>query len=187
MHAELIDVVSAFSRIAGVWDEKGTVDGFIKRLPAPDEDCPPLRGPKANDARVTRGLAKGKPCRAVWLEDAYRLRSQFGHGHVQQSPYKSIWTEREHLLLAAVAFPLYVKAVLAQKGLYTISEEDRSINAAFDALALLTPFAEQDEQVGDISAQDDSWGKTIARAQMNQFVEKWERELLVPNSEENAG
>ena len=56
------------------------------------------------------------------------------------SEYPAIWTEREHLLLAGVAFPLYLKAYLQAQGLYAMTEADAALNTALDALMLLEPF-----------------------------------------------
>lgn len=180
MHSELIDVVSAFNRLADQWDEKGTVQGLLHDLPAPSEMLRHPDGPKAAEPRVRAAIEKGESIRAVWLKDAYILRSQFGHGRVVPPPYRSTWSEREHLLLAAVIFPLYIKAALEKEGLYTMTDEDVAMNAAFDALALLAPFSvEEHREEGDIGEAETtpSWHQTIARAQMQLLVARWERAL----------
>lgn len=149
-HSELVDLVSAFSRTANVWKEADTVSAFVKILPSPppppDEArqarlLDPALGPKLNNDRVASALESGRSLREVWLSDAYILRSQVGHGRVAQSPYPSIWTLRQHLLLGAVAFPLYVKGILASNGLYSWSREDEQLNDALDALLTIEPFA----------------------------------------------
>lgn len=189
MHSELIDLVSAFSRLADQWEAKGTVQGLLRALPAPSEVFRPAYGPKASDPRVRAAIEKGESVRAVWLKDAYILRSQFGHGRVMPPPYRSAWSDREHLLLAAVLFPLYVKAVLEREGLYTMTAEDVAVNAAFDALTLLVPFS-----VGDQREEDDaeaettaSWQNTIALAQMQRLVARWERATTEQQTGEKRG
>lgn len=185
IHSELIDVVGAFSRLADQWDEKGTVQGLLDTLPDPSEMLRPPYGPKASDSRVRAAIEKGESIRAVWLKDAYILRSQFGHGRVIPPPYRSTWSEREHLLLAAVIFPLYVKAVLEKEGLYSMTDEDLAMNAAFDALALLAPFSLQDHNE-DLDAEEaettPSWQKTITRAQTQRLVARWELALTEQQS-----
>jgi hypothetical protein len=180
MHSELIDVVSAFSRVADCWDEKGTVGGFTSRLRVPGGALPGQPGPKASEERVQRGLKKRESVRGMWLKDAYVLRSQFGHGRVEQPQYRATWTEREHLLLAAVAFPLYVKAVLADEGLYQMTEADEMVNGAFDDLALLAPFAEGENEATV------PWNETMSRAQIRRLTERYLHELEAVGSDEEG-
>lgn len=158
LHTELVDTVSAFSRLFGVWDEKGTVAGFAGTLPAPppEEDDEPL-GPKANNEFVRRALDSGKSMRESWLADAYRLRGKYGHGDVNAPGYPSTWQVHEHLLLAAFVFPLLVKAMLAREGFYEFTNDDRLANAMFDTLASYDAFApdpnprgEEDDDRDDI-------------------------------------
>lgn len=189
MHSELIDVISAFNRVAEAWKEADTVDGFLRILPPPDEVHPRPDGPKVSDPRIDAALGKGESIRRVWLEDAYRLRSQFGHGRIVPSRYRSVWSEREHLLLSAVIFPLYVKAVLEQEGLYALTEEDQAINSAFEALATLSPFVERKEtnedKVEDVD--DPSWSTIIAQAQMYRRLATWERQQNATESDDEPG
>src|SRR5437870_7509639 len=99
LHAELIDVVSAFSRLANQWDERGTVGGFLAALPPTSESDAKYYGPKAGDDRLKRGIADGRSVRESWRADAYRLRGQYGHGRVGALPDNPIWSGHEHLLL----------------------------------------------------------------------------------------
>jgi len=161
LHAELIDTVSAFSRLADGWDERGTVGGFLAVLPPPSESDARHYGPKAGDARVKRPIADGKSAREVWLADAYRLRGQYGHGHVATPPYNPIWSIHEHLLLAAVAVPLTVKAILAREGLYKPTAMDVTLNESLDTLATLEPFAPVEED--DEDGEEYPWRDTLTR------------------------
>jgi hypothetical protein len=156
-HAEVVDTVSAFSRLADAWDEKGTVDGFLAALPASNESDAEGYGPKAADQRLRRTVASGRPVRAAWLSDAYVLRSQYGHGRVGSPPYRSTWSVHEHLLLGALAFPLMVKAMLASEGMYLFTDMDVTANNAFDTLATFDPFATLGED------ERHPWRDTLAR------------------------
>jgi hypothetical protein len=148
VHAELVDSVSAFSRLAGAWDERGTVDGFIAALPPPTESDAENYGSRSGEDRLRQALANGRSVRAAWLSDAYRLRSQYGHGHVGTPPYRPTWSVHEHLLLSSVALPLTVKGVLAREGFYTLTDMDVVLNDSFDTLATLPQFGadESDEE-----------------------------------------
>jgi hypothetical protein len=142
LHTELVDTVSAFSRLFGVWDEKDTVAGFINALPAPprDEGDEPL-GAKVDADLVRRALEAKKSIREAWLADAYRLRGKYGHGDVTAPGYPATWKAHEHLLLAAFIFPLLVKSVLASDGFYEFTADDHMANAMFDTLATYDAFA----------------------------------------------
>lgn len=188
MHAELIDVVSAFSRMAGSWKQNDTVAAFSRALPSPFIGSVPTSGAKLAKRALQEKLKKGRNLREIWLDDAYVLRSTVAHGNVETPTYDSIWTEREHLLLSAVVFPLYVKASLNGRGLYEWTEDDEMMRTAFDDLALLEPFALADDETAP-------WHRAIGRAQSRR-LETWiEREWAnqtatdaeEPQSAESAG
>jgi len=178
MHAELIDVISAFSRLANEWNDKGTVKGFVEALQATRTRSRNSSGPKLTDTRVKAVIANDEAIRALWLKDAYILRSQFGHARVEALGYRPIWTEREHLLLAAVAFPLYTKAVLEQEGLYRMSERDMIMNRAFDDLALLEPFAQETDD------ESSAWSTALSKVQIQALAERIEREFEAAEAED---
>jgi len=190
-HAELLDTVSAFSRLAGAWDEKSTVQAFLDRLPPPNKLEEDLVGPKLRALQepvptvVKKDQSrKGRSVREKWLRDAYVLRSQYGHGHVDAPRYLSTWTAREHLLLAAIALPLTVKAVLRDADFYQFTPEDVALDGSFDTLATLEPFAllartNEDDDLpkhrGEADDDDDSddddvagkrWRGVISRLQL---------------------
>lgn len=171
MHTELIDIVSAFSRLAGVWNEKGTVRAFVDALPSPHILDAQHFGPKAADPRIVARVAHGETVREIWLSDAYRLRSQLGHGHVGAPPYRSIWTVREHLLLAALALPLYLRALLNHHRLYSPSVDDAVTNVAFDALATLEPFAAKSTDC------ESPWNEIRDRARLLLWISANEQEF----------
>lgn len=169
MHSELIDVVGAFTRLSGGWDENTTVEAFLRVLPCPIAQ--PYEGPKLSHDRFATERAKGRSVREIWLRDAYRLRNQFGHGRVSGSPYSAVWSDREHLLLAATIFPLYVKALLRDAGLYVWTSRDALLDRAFDSLALLSPFETE------VYGGDNRWQEVLDRELSAVFGERLERAL----------
>jgi hypothetical protein len=176
-HGELVDLVSTFGRLADSWNEDETVEWFVKALPGPSDTHLDLGGPKLATTRVQHALQRNASVRKLWLEDAYRLRSQHAHGRVAASPYRPIWTPREHLLLGAVALPLAVKAMLARDGSYSWSAADALLDDAFDALATLEPFAPAalpPDPEGD--ADHYPWREVITQIQLRNFVNKFSRE-----------
>src|SRR2546425_5629052 len=186
LHAELIDVVSAFSRLADEWDERGTVGGFLAALPPPGESDAKQYGPKAGDDRLKAAMTSGKSVRQAWLADAYRLRGQYGHGHLDTPPYNPIWSVHEHLLLTAVALPLMVKAMLAREGLYKPTAMDVTLNEAFDTLATLEPFAPR--EVEDDDEEDQYlWRDTLTRVSLRPMAEALAAALKAQVEGEAAG
>jgi len=72
--------------------------------------------------------------RYEWMREFYRVRGAFAHGRLNaQQPM--VWTPREHLILATIAFPLLVKAQLARSGRYKLSREDQVQRNAFEGFA----------------------------------------------------
>ena len=163
-HGELIDIISAYSRLANHWKEEETVRAFLASLPTPEQSLK-AEGPKAALDRVAEDLARGKSMREIWLRDAYRLRNQVGHGHVQ-APRPGIWNAHEHLLLLSLNFPLYIKMLLVENGHYQHTDRDIAENKAFDALASLDAFQGADEDWGK------EWRDTITRALLEPGIQK---------------
>jgi hypothetical protein len=79
-------------------------------------------------------LPASNTVREVWVRDLYRVRNDLGHGKVTPI-YPSIWTVREHLLLAAFAFPLLVKSIFTSVGAYALGDRDIACIEAFERLA----------------------------------------------------
>lgn len=138
--SELIDTVSAFSRLVDASKEPRVVGRFLSLLPAPREKKG-ATGPKVRGDRVRQALQGGRSLRDVWLEDAFNLRHQFGHGRALAPGYSASWTLHEHLLLSAWIFPVAVKALLANEGLYTFTPEDRFRDRVFEELLEIDPYA----------------------------------------------
>ena len=78
-------------------------------------------------------FAKRSRVREVWMEDLFALRGSLAHGHHDAS-YPALWSLHEHLLLAALAFPLLVKLRLSSDGYYTLTQTDRAAIDAFEHL-----------------------------------------------------
>lgn len=157
LHSELVDVVSAFSRLAEDWTEDQTAREFHRTVPSPTTDVLLPQGTSSRSGRVAARTAESakrkQSVRELWLRDAYRLRGDVSHGQVTNPPYPSLWTLHEHLLLASVALPLYVKRLLHLEGAYSWSERDEEWTEAFDALALTEPFVDNGQSWNEVIRQ----------------------------------
>jgi hypothetical protein len=113
LHMELISLVSAFQRLLDTGSDEHRLSSEFKRLIAPgqeiakvDSTCTRLADP-VNQTRVA-GINRLTTVREIWLRDLCSLRGNMAHGKIGES-YTSIWSMRNHLLLASYAFPLLLK------------------------------------------------------------------------------
>ncbi|PWK32577.1 hypothetical protein [Pseudomonas sp. OV226] len=141
-HAELVLMRSAFETLLGASYNKNDlcnkfIEHFRGELPNPPkwgngvftEACWRKRWPK-----TTRPLN-------AWVEDFCDARNSAAHG-ARANGQSSIWQSQNHLLFSAWLFPLMVKKVLVDVGLYQLSDEDLAARKgceAFLAHDLLSP------------------------------------------------
>ncbi len=142
--AELIWVVGAFAQALGVRSKRlrdPIAQGFAANL-VPTE---PL--PAAGIARLTQnGEQPQEPVRTHWIRKLVQARHRPAHGAIVASSGSDPWSIQEHLALAAVAFPLFIKGLLS-KGplkLYSLSSDDHRAIDLFETLATIDPFADSD-------------------------------------------
>jgi len=146
-HVELVLSVGAFERVLGCrnGNHNDLANAFLAALvPRADigrADCARLRAHPNKSPKATT-------VREVWIRDLFSLRGDLAHGKVGPE-YPSIWSLREHLLLAAYVFPFVMKVQLERAGLYALTDRDRDGIAAFEHLAcaedLFAPFGDPDE------------------------------------------
>lgn len=84
--------------------------------------------------RLTTWTDENKSLRYAWMKEFYGIRGDFAHGRLNtQRP--AAWTIHEHLVLAAIAFPLIAKALLRCSGQYQFTKNDEVQQNSFEALA----------------------------------------------------
>lgn len=76
-----------------------------------------------------------------WMEEFYHLRSAYVHGD-DLSTRTWGWIPLEHLVMAAFAFPLTVKLMLAQDGYYALSSTDKARCGGIDLLLASSQWAQ---------------------------------------------
>jgi hypothetical protein len=141
---EAVMVVGAFARLFGL--DGPRIEAALTPLLV--DALKPVRQRLASDA--PRGIppaiaGPGVSVREAWIRDLVRVRHQPAHGRLQLR--ESAWPVREHLLLASVAFPLAMKAVLSRPpfGLYVLTEDDLTSIEMFEMLASEDAFAHERE------------------------------------------
>jgi hypothetical protein len=68
-----------------------------------------------------------------WAKELYEERNVFSH-HRRHDGLVTNWAPEQHLVLAAYAYPLTVKLLLEQNGIYTLSADERGRCLALDPL-----------------------------------------------------
>ena len=110
-HVDWVLMVSAIERIL---DSKSTAQDFSTRV---------------SDV-LKSGTAPEYEMLCIWAKEFYRLRGPYAHGRLSSS-IRADWNWQTHLLLGAIAFPLVVKALLADYGFYQPTDTDFAELAAF--------------------------------------------------------
>lgn len=150
-------VCSAFERLLDTAsDYEAAARGFA-------ETMVPSRPVLVRDAQrhLDRWRGPDAPIRLEWLKEFYRVRGDFSHGRLATSQPMA-WHWREHLTLAAIAFPLLVRRLLQRAGLYGLTAADTVMIDAFESFADQPGFLAppQDSR----SSMDTWWTRALARA-----------------------
>ncbi len=104
------------------------------------------------------------------MEDLYALRGSVGHGF-SEAASKSIWSAKEHLLLAAHIFPLLVKLTLHQAGKWRLSSDDKLALELFDLFLASENLLACDPAKGNVPSAYE-WHR-IWHAGDRAFIERW--------------
>lgn len=102
--------------------------------------------------KSVRWKKSSKPLRFEWMREFYRVRGDFAHGRLE-TRQPLVWKPLEHLTLAAIAFPLVAKRLLASAGKYSIGDDDAAQIDAFEHLADENFLSEPPDCGGSL----DSW------------------------------
>ncbi|HWF59563.1 MAG TPA: hypothetical protein VN666_04555 [Nitrospira sp.] len=127
---EWVLLCSAFEHILGA--ESNARDVAEKFAEAVAPSSPVLAGNA--ERRSDRWTDANKPIRYEWMKEFYRIRGDFAHGRLQTNQ-PSVWNSHEHLVLAAITFPVLVRCLLNKKGWYEFTDNDLAQIDAFEKLA----------------------------------------------------
>ncbi|MCU0864124.1 MAG: hypothetical protein MUC36_10045 [Planctomycetes bacterium] len=130
---EAVFSFGAIQRLLGTGHlAKDMVEPFSRLLkPREDAAVPPTLAAmhKTSDPTV----------RGLWILQLARVRNDFGHGRAALHA-QTFWSLHEHVLVAAVAFPLLLKSTLKGTGLYAWTGSDDVDLEALEARMLSKPF-----------------------------------------------
>lgn len=93
----------------------------------------------------------------TWCHELYQLRNDCVHS--QSTPNRTWgWYELEHLIIAAVSFPLMVKLKLSSESLYSLEHRDNQLCYALPELLCITGWNQPKYEFNN------NWRKTISNA-----------------------
>jgi hypothetical protein len=80
----------------------------------------------------------------AWIQDFCAVRNRSSHGKNPKSKHPApVWSIHNHLLLSSWLFPLMVKKILAENGLYQMSDLDKDRRAGFEEFLAHDVLAEE--------------------------------------------
>lgn len=152
---EWVLMSAAFQRLLQTGhNEKKTAKGFPDALPLAQGVVQSVDRTLLND----------------WLMEFQRLRGDFAHGK-SQTQKQHRWSQTYHLVIAAVAFPLLVRSLLAKENVYKLEDKDFALILAFEALL---------KQALDPGSVQKSWRTLIAEANLTVACFHAAQELAAP-------
>jgi len=141
----------------------------------------------AKDAkrRSDRWIESDQPLRYEWMREFYRIRGDFAHGNLRLSqPF--VWQPLEHIVLAAIAFPLLVRSLLASVGRYSLSDNDRAQINSFEALADEEFLRDEEDRSSNLSI----WSSLVSDSRLalatQRAVESLEARGFFQDEEKNG-
>jgi hypothetical protein len=139
-HAELVLMRSAFETLLGASHRSNDLrrkfaEHFTGELPNP-----PVwgNGVYTEACWQERWSESTRPLDA-WARDLCDARNSAAHG-ARANGQSSIWQSQNHLLFSAWLFPLMVKKVLVDAGLYQLSDEDLAARKGCEAFLAHDPL-----------------------------------------------
>ena len=121
--------------------------------------------------------------RYEWMREFYRVRGDFAHGKLK-TMQEMAWQPLEHVVLATIAFPLVIKALLEKAGRYTLTNYDRATVEAFERVSaedFLNPPANGESSM-------DSWlSRLTNEARMKLITDSIVEKLQIERSLKDNG
>lgn len=110
-----------------------------------------------------------------WMEEMYHLRNSYAHGDSIISR-KWGWLPQEHLVIAALVFPLALKLLLLAEGHYAITRQDEVMCAALDGLLGQSGWREPAEAGRNYTRWEEVLMNARSANRVARAVRRWEEE-----------
>jgi hypothetical protein len=162
---EIIALVAAFEKLLGRGGRSGVADE-VQRLLGPYDSVPVRNAPRLARPNIRAKAAQQEdPVRRPWVDELYYIRN--GLAHPRPADIQNLaWHPHEHLAMGALLFPLLVKLLLAQNGLYDLTLDDKAACDAVDMLLAETVWFNWEEFAGSECDHyvGTNWAATLCRA-----------------------
>jgi hypothetical protein len=147
-HVEVVMVKSALEWLLGIDEKRSSLSAALTRLfPAPALGA--VAGP-LRDTWLKRHKPADQRLLSAWVTDFCILRGSAAHGKgCGRAP--TVWSHFQHLAFAAILFPLLVKKLLAERGLYSPTDRDN------DEFEHLEDYLEVDPRATEDAPHDFPW------------------------------
>jgi hypothetical protein len=176
---ESVLMCSAFERLLDAAPKDKDVAKLLSGALIPSKTIPASESSR----RVSRQADKNNSLRYEWMREFYTVRGNFAHGNFKTAqPMK--WTPEEHLVLAAISFPLCVKVLLQRMDHYSMTDSDLIQTDAFEALANQAAFlGEPSDSTGSM---DSWWARHLSEARGIRRRQKMVESLRALKGEDNG-
>lgn len=156
---EWVLLCSAFEHLLGAKSEAKDVASKFAETLQPNQ----ILLAKNADLHSERWQDDDKSLRYEWMREFYRIRGDFAHGKLNtQQP--TVWNPLEHLVLAVIAFPLVVKNLLQQRGLYKLTHDDQAQIDCFEPLANTKDFL--CKPLNQKHSGDNYWNRLLSKRKL---------------------
>jgi hypothetical protein len=139
-HVELIMMKSAFESLLIIGEKRADFETALLNALSDIEPTGNFHGPLLEKWR-SRG-ERSRPLLA-WAYDFCDRRGSAAHGTQRHHP-RFVWSEHAHLAFASILFPLVLKKIASDEGLFELSFDDIETLKRIDRYVLFDPFEEQE-------------------------------------------
>jgi len=136
-HVELIMMKSAFESLLEIGEKRIDFERSLQRVLLGIEPENGRSGPLRE--KWNSRVKKERPLLA-WAHDFCDMRGSAAHGgHRRHSRF--VWSEHAHLAFASILFPLLLKKIASDEGVFDLNVEDVETLRRIDRYVLFDPFA----------------------------------------------
>lgn len=136
-HVELIMMKSAFESLLEIGEKRIDFENSLQRVLSDVEPVDGCSGPLLEKWRSR--VRKERPLLA-WAHDFCDRRGSAAHGG-QRDHFRFVWSEHAHLAFASILFPLLLKKIASDEGVFELSADDVETLRRIDRYVLFDPFA----------------------------------------------
>lgn len=144
-HVELIMMKSAFEYLLRIDEKRVEFERALLKVLSGIDAADSVDGP-LSEKWGSRAVQK-RPL-AAWAHEFCNRRGSAAHG-VKRENSRFVWSEHAHLAFASILFPLILKKIASDEGVFQLSADDIETLRRIDRYVLFDPF-EHRESIKDV-------------------------------------